>query len=162
MITSYFAKQKEIREAGYIPVSIARQTPTWFLGQIELTVAPSWRILKVERQDYDPLFSAQLATVNARELFARLGDKACLCCWERPLVWCHRRMVAEWLEKQLGIEVTEFGYKRSEVPHYRLLPSKPPKETKKKEPKPEPEMKIPTSFQLDFFGIVKEEDCEEV
>lgn len=33
-----------------------------------------------------------------------------LLCWEvldKPGQWCHRRMVAEWFEKELGITVPE-------------------------------------------------------
>ncbi len=43
----------------------------------------------------------------------RLADphEPVLLCWERPpfseTVWCHRRMVAAWLERELGLIVPE-------------------------------------------------------
>ena len=38
-------------------------------------------------------------------------DEPVLLCWERPPLtatnWCHRTMVAEWLEEKLGMSVPE-------------------------------------------------------
>ncbi len=32
-----------------------------------------------------------------------------LLCWEEPGEFCHRRLVAQWIEKELGIEVPEWN-----------------------------------------------------
>ena len=40
------------------------------------------------------------------------GFEPVLLCWEhlvKPDDWCHRRMVAEWFESELGIDVPERG-----------------------------------------------------
>ena len=36
--------------------------------------------------------------------------EAILLCWEPPGAFCHRRLVAEWLERSLGIVVPELGF----------------------------------------------------
>lgn len=39
------------------------------------------------------------------------GNEPVLLCWEdvtKPDQWCHRRMVADWFEDQLGVKVPEF------------------------------------------------------
>lgn len=40
------------------------------------------------------------------------GYEPVLLCWEdvtKPDQWCHRRMVADWFEDQLGVKVPEFA-----------------------------------------------------
>jgi len=39
----------------------------------------------------------------------RLGEDAILLCWENSGVFCHRRLVAEWFEEELGVSVPEVG-----------------------------------------------------
>ena len=37
------------------------------------------------------------------------GDRTlCLLCYEKPCDFCHRHLVAEWLQKTLNIKVEEF------------------------------------------------------
>jgi hypothetical protein len=57
-----------------------------------------------------------LGVLDPRAVIAELGELAggaepVLLCWEKPPLtasnWCHRRMVAEWLESTLGLEVPE-------------------------------------------------------
>jgi hypothetical protein len=37
-------------------------------------------------------------------------------CWEAPGEFCHRRLVAEWLEGELGIQVPEWKLEQPDVP----------------------------------------------
>jgi len=41
------------------------------------------------------------------------GHEPVLLCFERPPLttsnWCHRRIVAEWFEEKLGVQVPEYG-----------------------------------------------------
>jgi hypothetical protein len=39
-----------------------------------------------------------------------------LLCWELPSQFCHRRLVTEWLEKNLLIEVTELDEPKAAAP----------------------------------------------
>jgi uncharacterized protein YeaO (DUF488 family) len=57
-----------------------------------------------------------LAPLDPEEVWEQLhqlaGDEEpILLCWEplkKPSEWCHRRMVAEWFEKALGVTVPEY------------------------------------------------------
>jgi hypothetical protein len=51
-----------------------------------------------------------------------LGENAVLLCWEKPRDACHRRLVAEWFEHRLGIEVPEFRFARFACPVYSEMP----------------------------------------
>lgn len=73
-------------------------------------------MLKMARAEYEPLYQAILARLDPRQVVEdprRLADphEPVLLCWERPpfseTVWCHRRMVAAWLERELGWVVLE-------------------------------------------------------
>jgi hypothetical protein len=70
-------------------------------------------------QRYGSLLAA-LDPVQVRDELAELagGHIATLCCFETaPRIhagecWCHRHLVAAWLERELGIEVVEVGHAR--------------------------------------------------
>ncbi len=77
---------------------------------------PTAPMLKMDRAEYEPLYQAILARLDPRRVvedLQRLADphQPVLLCWERPpfseTVWCHRRMVAAWLERELGLVVPE-------------------------------------------------------
>ena len=54
-----------------------------------------------------------LSKLNPQQVFDELGDNAVLLCYEKyanienGTTFCHRRMVAKWLEQNLGIKVDE-------------------------------------------------------
>ena len=66
---------------------------------------------------------AMLAKLDAKrvieELDALAGDNIILLCWEASLAcrsgraWCHRHLVARWLEREIGIVVLESAVPRS-------------------------------------------------
>jgi hypothetical protein len=138
-------------------VGISQGPPRWYKGEVDKRLAPSWRMLKMGREDYDACFMQILAQLDPEALYRELkGDTAVLLCWETPNVWCHRRAVAEWFEKALGIEVCELGLKRSESLPYLQMPAKADAPKKKKEGKADAPAKEPVveqkTFDLDFFG----------
>jgi uncharacterized protein (DUF488 family) len=49
-----------------------------------------------------------LGKLDPAKVLDDLGGGAILMCWEKPGEDCHRRLVAEWLEKHLSIKVPEF------------------------------------------------------
>jgi hypothetical protein len=117
MFTSYFANAKKL-PPDLVPVSIARGSPRGFAGRKELRLAPTWAMLKMTKPDYDARFAEMLAKLDPAEVYHLLGENAVLLCWEKPGDACHRRLVAEWLERHLGIEVPEFGLARlSSLPY---------------------------------------------
>ena len=72
-------------------------------------------MLKMARAEYEPLYQAILARLDPRQVVEDLhwlaNRTSRCCCWERPpfseTVWCHRWMVAAWLERELGLIVPE-------------------------------------------------------
>lgn len=103
-------------------VSIARfaprGTPKGF--RIFKTLAPGPWFNSVSRPEYEKLFAEQLAQLDPQAISDKLHEMAAgaepiLLCYEVPPFtdtnWCHRRLVADWLETKLGIGVPELGAK---------------------------------------------------
>jgi hypothetical protein len=68
---------------------------------------------------YLELYREILDRLDPAEIYDRLiafGDVPVMLCWEAASdchsgkTWCHRHLIAQWLEDRLGIEVTEVGY----------------------------------------------------
>lgn len=109
MQTSYFSK------SGYNPnaVSIAAKAPDGFKGRQYKKLAPKYWFFKRYKEDGDKKFYTEqyyievLNHLDPQEVFEELGENAVLLCWEGPNKFCHRRLVAEWLERSLGVKVSE-------------------------------------------------------
>lgn len=107
--TSYFALYRS-REGG---VSIALKTPDRFPGEIITELQPTWEILSSYKSSNDPnkelIFKNRyidnvLSKLDAREIAEKLNNKVLLC-WEKSSSFCHRHIVTEWLEDNLGKEI---------------------------------------------------------
>ena len=117
LYTSYFANVRKL-PPDLVPVSIARSSPGWFAGRRELRLAPTWAMLKLRKPAYDVAFAELLTHLDPADIYLTLGENAVLLCREKPGVSCHRRLVAEWIELHLGVEIPEFGFARSACPTY--------------------------------------------
>lgn len=117
--TSCYGRLKQIVAAGLKPVAISVGVPPWYKGDTLPALAPTRAMLKMPPAQYDPLYAAILAKLNPQQIALQLGKGAVILCWEKPVVEkCHRRLVAEWLERHLSIVVPEFGYDRKDCPPY--------------------------------------------
>lgn len=112
MKTSYFGN----RTAAVDPhaVSIARWPPRWWGSRRRyIALAPSADLLKRSRAGLSwPEYVSEykrdvLAKLDPVKVYTDLGLEAILLCWESPGQDCHRRLVAEWLEKELKIKILE-------------------------------------------------------
>lgn len=118
LYTSSFRARHKFMTPDLTPICIARWAPSW-KGRKELRLAPLSAARKAATaEEYDRIFFAQLADLDPAEIATALGDGAVLLCYEPPGFRCHRRAVAEWLEKALGIEVPELGFPRTLIPSY--------------------------------------------
>ena len=45
--------------------------------------------------------------LDPETVYKELGEDSIIICYERYDKFCHRFIVAEWLEKELGIEISE-------------------------------------------------------
>lgn len=96
-------------------VSIARSA-RGFRGPSYRELAPGPWFKSVSKEEYERRFYAQLERLDPKKVRQELRElthphEPVLMCWEVPPFtetnWCHRRMVASWLEQKLEIEVAE-------------------------------------------------------
>jgi len=91
-------------------VSIANWDPHWYKGRRYPALAPKKNMLKgLSREEYTRRYSRILAGLDPQRVWNDLGEDAILLCWERPGEFCHRRLVAEWLEQNLGVVIPELS-----------------------------------------------------
>ncbi len=99
-------------------ISIARWAPKDMLPGLAVyrPLNPTATMLKLPREQYEPLYQDILSRLNPHQVVGDLrrlaeGNEPMLLCWEMPPFtethWCHRRLVARWLEDALGLVVPE-------------------------------------------------------
>jgi len=116
MQTSCFSTYK-----GLDGIGIAGRSPVSYKGEEFKILAPKLWFFKKFKVDGDKDFYIKhyykevLDKLNPEEIYNLLKDNTLLC-WEKstfdengkPNFFCHRRIVAEWIENKLGIEVPEY------------------------------------------------------
>src|SRR5450755_804039 len=60
------------------------------------------------------------------DLHALAAGEPVILCWENANVFCHRRLVAEWLEAGLDVVIPETGFERENCLPAMKAPGKPP------------------------------------
>ena len=108
--TSYYGN-KDLRGdiGGFRLIGISQGVPKWFDGEVFKALAPTWAMVRMKNmEEYTRLYKNRiLSLLDPVKLAAEL-DGAILLCWEKPGEFCHRRLVAEWLEAATGEAVPEF------------------------------------------------------
>lgn len=122
--TSYFAKLKSLPD-NIIPISICGKAPKWYKGLQYKKLAPKYDFFMKWKENHDndyyiKCFNEQvLDKTNVltvlRDLIDSInsvdnlvGKNICLICYEKPDDFCHRHLVADWLNKN-GIECREWS-----------------------------------------------------
>jgi hypothetical protein len=108
LFTSNFATSARDLNA----VAISRGVPVWFKGKKYPALAPEAWMIKKDCPLSEVEWTAEyhkriLSKLNAKKVLKDLGSGSVLLCWEKPGEFCHRRIVAAWLEKETGIECPE-------------------------------------------------------
>ncbi len=113
--TSYFGKIKKLRERNIEPVSISRWKPKFYEGKMMLSVAPTPYMLSesCSREEYIRLYKKILENRGAGNIFQEIkslsgGKDIALCCYETPEKFCHRHLLADFLNTELNLGVNEF------------------------------------------------------
>jgi len=107
--TSYYSKSGKEKNA----VSIAGKAPNWYKGKQFRALAPKYWFFKKYKEDNDEKFYTEqyqkevLDKLDPKEVFEYLGEDAILLCWEKTGKFCHRHLIADWLMKNLNIEIKE-------------------------------------------------------
>ena len=101
-------------------VGISRSTPRNRRGYRRLrALEPGNWFRSVQPAEYVTLYRGILDCLDPAEIrdqLLGLGPKPVMLCWESAeecqagRVYCHRHLVARWLEQRLGIQVPELGH----------------------------------------------------
>ena len=113
--TSYFAKLKSLPD-NIIPISICGKAPDWYKGLQYKKLAPKYDFFMKWKENHDndyyiKCFNEQvLDTLKSEVVVAELSKMAgnsnnkfehiCLICYEKPSDFCHRHLVADWLNEE--------------------------------------------------------------
>lgn len=110
MKTSYFAKAAKNKNA----VSIATGSPRWYKGREYKKLAPGWQLVKsgYSRHKFEKEYRKQILNkLDPDEVYKELGEDAIILCWEKPQDFCHREIVADWLEENIpDLKIRELGF----------------------------------------------------
>lgn len=110
MRTSYFSLYKKPDAVG-----IAMVTPDWY-GPCRTypDLFPKKSFLFKYKKDHNEedyiqaYYEQVLSKLDPEKVYEDLKDNTLLC-WEKAGKFCHRRLVAAWLELSLGVEVPEYN-----------------------------------------------------
>ena len=69
----------------------------------------------ITQEQYEKLYRGNiLSRLDPKKIYAMFQNNVLLC-WEDPGEFCHRRIVAKWLEENLEIEVPEWNIKDEQL-----------------------------------------------
>lgn len=111
LTTSNYARQGTNPNAYAISI----KPPSWYKGKSLPILAPTWDMVMsskngtISQHQYSDMYFNHLLKqrVTIEDVVGALPDDACLLCYEPPFIFCHRRLVALWIETELKIEVPE-------------------------------------------------------
>lgn len=109
MKTSNFKTYK-----GSMGVAICIYPPLDWQGEQFPSLAPDRQTFfakkanEIDEKEYEKQYRERvLSKLNPDKIYDMFSNKVLLC-WEPPGEFCHRRIVADWLMEELGIEVPEW------------------------------------------------------
>ena len=107
--TSYFAGKRYANEQV---ISIARKTPVSIVVPVYNDLAPAFELVQDYKKNHDQSKYVLRYTI---EVLSKLDpfkvvrdlDNKVMLCYEKPGAFCHRHIVAKWLNVYTGIEIVE-------------------------------------------------------
>ena len=103
--TSYFFKPDIMQTAKQLNmklVSVALSHPKWFMvAECIPELNPTWNMINEYKrthneQQYIAQYQIILDKLNPSDTVTRLNNSILLC-WEKPNEFCHRHLIADWL-----------------------------------------------------------------
>ena len=120
IFTGYYAKTKTYKELGLEPVAISGKVPDFFEGTTYPDFAPRWEMFKrwkageITNEGYVKEYKAYLNTLNKDDIefdfkeYNTEKNHCVLLCYEKPHDFCHRHVLADWLEENFGWKIAEY------------------------------------------------------
>lgn len=114
--TGYYSKVKDYRSSGFTVVSISRTEPFPVDGKLT-ALCPDEKILwgykngEIDEMEYTSLYLDQLDNVGIRNILKGIhsfGDNVVLLCWESPEKFCHRHILADYINKYTKLKIKEY------------------------------------------------------
>lgn len=111
--TSYYAKHGSNPKA----IGISYSVPKWFDKSRHLCMlAPTWDLVggykdgSITQQEYTTRYVQLLEgrEIDPMGIAHNLPEGTILLCYERPGDFCHRRVLAEWVEQTTGVKIPEW------------------------------------------------------
>lgn len=117
--TGYYAKLKKYEEAGLIPVAISGKVPDFYNGLTYREFAPKWEMYKrwkageLDNIGYTEEYKKYLNTLDKEEIRDDFDsphncNNTILLCYEKSGDFCHRHVLADWLEENFDYKVEEY------------------------------------------------------
>ena len=115
--TGYYAKLKYYEEKGLIPVVISGKVPDFYDGLTYPDFAPRYKVFQqwkngeIDNTRYIQKYKFHLDTLDNDEIkddfgpYNVEGNDCVLLCYEKPADFCHRRVLADWLEENFGYKI---------------------------------------------------------
>ena len=111
--TGYYGNLKAY--AGMTLVGISVGVPKWISFEIPncRCLNPKPYMLKLEKEPYTAAYERILAELDPKQVVDYLtrlsnGRDVVLLCYEKPQDFCHRQIVADWLNRTLNLGVCEY------------------------------------------------------
>ena len=119
--TGYYSKIKEYADAGLRLLSISRTKPGFAKDCVDVPpLFPDEKILwdykkgDIDEMEYTSKYLAQLDDIGIDRIIKTIqifGDDVVLLCWESPEKFCHRHILADYINRNSDLVVEEFGTK---------------------------------------------------
>lgn len=117
--TGYFAYAKKYEEMGYQCISIARVKPRWFNGSTLYELAPTFDLLNrykrglVSEDNYKAEYYFMLKNVDIDSILKTFPEdtKIVFLCYEKSDSFCHRHLLADYLNTHWGTSISELEVK---------------------------------------------------
>ena len=99
-------------------ITISKKAPDWFVGESLPQLAPTWELIYGYKDGTIPDFlyaSEYKRLLNKRKVDPNLllelsvnDEPVFLLCYESPKDFCHRHILAEWVEDKIGLVIPEW------------------------------------------------------
>lgn len=118
--TGYYAKLKKYKENGLYPIAISGKVPDFYTEAFWTDFAPrydmflEWKSGKINDSQYTEKYKEWLDSLDKQEIrevikeLKNEGKTIIFLCYEKTGDFCHRHILADWIEENLGYVVEEY------------------------------------------------------